>query len=115
VTLRRIIMLAGAVVLAIGVIGMLMPVSVSDDEGRSVGCGNAIAADLSDARAANDRSVANVPILDQIVPHTDYVAECESAVSSRRSWTIPVAVIGALVLVGGVALTGRQGARSGGL
>lgn len=114
-TLRRIIMLVGAIVLAVGVIGMLVPVSVSGEDGRSVGCGNAISKDLSDAQAANDRSVADIPILEDIVQHTDYVEECESAVSSRRSWTIPVAVIGALVLVGGLALTGRRGAGSGGV
>jgi len=34
------------------------------------------------------------------VPHTDYVAECQHAVSSRRSWAIPLAVIGLLVVAG---------------
>ncbi len=54
----------------------------------------------SEAEAANGKTVANVPILNQIVPHTDYVAECHEAVSGRRSWSIPLAVVGALVLAG---------------
>ena len=49
----------------------------------------------SEAEAANSKTVANVPILNQIVPHTDYVANCQAAVSSRRTWSIPLTVIGA--------------------
>jgi hypothetical protein len=44
--------------------------------------------------------VASIPILNQVVPHTDFVALCQSALSSRRSWTIPVAAIGAIALAG---------------
>ncbi len=98
---RRLILFIGAVVLVAGVIALLVPVSVTGD-GQSIGCGNAIAADSSQAEAANGKTVANVPILNQIVPHTDYVANCRDAVSSRRSWSIPLAVIGALVLAGSV-------------
>ncbi len=98
-TVRRLILLAGVVALIAGVIALLVPVSVSGD-GQSIGCGNAIATDQSEARAANAKTVANVPILNQIVPHTDYVVECEEAVSSRRSWSIPVTVVGALVVAG---------------
>ncbi len=98
---RRLILFIGAVVLVAGVIALLVPVSVTGD-GQSIGCGNAVAADSSEAEAANGKTVANVPILNQIVPHTDYVANCRDAVSSRRSWSIPLAVIGALVLAGSV-------------
>jgi hypothetical protein len=96
---RRLILLVGAVLLIAGVIALLVPVSVSDED-QSIGCGNAVATDLSDARAANDKNLANVPILNQIVPHEDYVAECQEAVSSRRTWSIPLAVVGAVVLAG---------------
>jgi len=99
-TLRRLILFVGAAVLVAGVIALLVPVSVSGDDGQSIGCGNAVAADLSDARAANDKNLANVPILNQIVPHTDYVAECQEAVSGRRSWSIPLAVVGLLAVAG---------------
>lgn len=98
---RRLVLLVGAVVLIAGVIALLVPVSVTGD-GQSIGCGNAVATDLSEAEAANGKTVANVPILNQIVPHTDYVAECQEAVSGRRSWAIPLAVVGALVVAGSV-------------
>ena len=100
---RRLILLVGAAVLIAGVIALLVPVSVTGD-GQSIGCGNAVATDLSEAEAANGKTVANVPILNQIVPHTDYVRECQEAVSGRRSWSIPLAVVGALVVAGSVVV-----------
>jgi hypothetical protein len=96
---RRLILLVGAVVLIAGVIALLVPVSVAGN-GESISCGNAVAADMSQAESANGQTVADVPILNQIVPHEDYVAKCQGAVSSRRSWSIPLAVVGALALVG---------------
>ncbi|WP_123027367.1 aminopeptidase [Mycolicibacterium stellerae] len=99
---RRLILLVGAVLLAVGVIALLMPVSITGD-GNSIGCGNAIAADSAEAEAANNKTVANVPILNQIVPHTDYVANCQAAVSSRRTWSIPLTVVGALAVLGSFA------------
>jgi hypothetical protein len=98
-TVRRFVLLLGAVALVIGIIGLLVPVSVSDSKGGSLGCGNAAISNLSSAREANNKSVASIPILNQIVPHTDFVAECQSALSGRRSWTIPVTVIGAIAIV----------------
>jgi hypothetical protein len=94
VTLRRFVLVVGALVLVVGIIGLLVPVSVSDGNGGSLGCGNAAISDLSSAREANNKSVANIPILNQIIPHTDFVAQCQSALSGRRSWTIPVTAIG---------------------
>lgn len=96
---RRLVLIAGAILLVAGVIALLVPVSITGN-GKSIGCGNAVAADTSQAESANGQTVADVPILNQIVPHTDYVAECQHAVSSRRSWSIPLAVIGVLVLAG---------------
>lgn len=107
-TAQRLAMVVGAILLVVGIAGLLVPVSVSGDDGKSVGCGNALVSDNSDAQAANNQGVANVPVLNQIVPHTDYVALCESAVGNRRSWTIPVAVVGALVAIGGAVLGGRR-------
>jgi hypothetical protein len=103
VNARRLILIVGAIILVAGVIALLVPVSITGN-GQSIGCGNAVAADTSAAEAANGQTVADVPILNQIVPHTDYVAECQHAVSSRRSWSIPLAVIGALVVVGSLVV-----------
>jgi hypothetical protein len=110
VTLRRFVLVVGAVVLVVGIIGLLVPVSVSDGNGGSLGCGNAAISDLSSARQANNKSVASIPILNQIVPHTDFVAQCESALSSRRSWTIPVTAIGAIALAGAFFVRGGRSA-----
>lgn len=107
-TLRRLVLVVGAVILVVGIIGLLVPVSVSDGNGGNLGCGNAVASNLSSARDANNKSVANIPILNQVVPHTDFVAECQSALSSRRSWTIPVAVIGAIAVVGAFFVRGGR-------
>jgi hypothetical protein len=108
-TVRRLIFGVAAVLLVAGVIGLLVPVSVSDGNGSSIGCGNAVVADLTAARNANDKSVANIPIVNQFVPHTDYVALCESSLGSRRTWTIPLTVVG-LIGIAGALLVRREAA-----
>jgi hypothetical protein len=100
VNVRRLIIVAGAILLLVAVIGLLMPVSVPDGNSGSIGCGNALASNLQGARSANDKTGANIPIVGQLVPHTDYVAVCQTALSGRRSWSIPVAIIGLVVIVG---------------
>jgi hypothetical protein len=105
--LRGLILLVGAIALIAGVIGLLVPVSVPGPDGGSIGCGNGIVADTSAAREADSQNPVNLPILNEIVPHTDYVAQCQSAVSQRRTWAIPVAVIG-LVVIAGSFFVGRR-------
>jgi hypothetical protein len=107
--MRRLILLIGAVVLIVGVVGLLMPVSVPGPEGRDIGCGNAVAADLSAAREADNNNPVNLPILNEVIPHTDYAAQCQSAISARRTWAIPVAIIGLVVLAGAFFVGGRTG------
>lgn len=102
-------MLVGAVLLVVGVVGLLMPVSVTGPDSQSVGCGNGIAADTSGAQGLDNSNPANLPIINQIVPHTDYVSMCNSAVSGRRSWSIPVAIIGLVVVAGAFVVGGRAG------
>ena len=104
---RRLVLLVGAVVLVIGVIGLLMPVSTTGPDNQSVGCGTGISEDTSGAQGLNNSNPANLPIINQIVPHTDYVAQCHSAVSQRRTWTIPVAIVGLVVLAGSFLVSGR--------
>ena len=107
--LRRLVLLVGAVLLVVGIVGLLVPVSITGPDNQSVGCGNGIAADTSAAQGLNNSNPANLPILNQIVPHTDWVAQCQSAVSSRRSWTIPVAVVGLVVAAGSLFVGGGAG------
>ena len=106
-TTRRLVLLLGAALLVSGIIGLSVPVSTSDGNGGSIGCGNAVASDYTAAQDANNHSVAGVPILNQFVPHADFVTQCQSAVSGRRAWTIPVAVIG-LLAAGGSMLIGDR-------
>jgi len=107
--LQRLILLAGAVALIIGVIGLLVGVSVPGPDSGGIGCGNGVATDLSAAREANNNNLANLPVLNEIIPHSDYVAQCQSAVSGRRAWTIPVAVVGLVVIAGSFFVGGRAG------
>jgi hypothetical protein len=113
VSIRRLIIAVGTVLLLAGVIGLLVPVSVSDGNGGSVACGNAVAADLSAARNANDKNGANIPIVNQLLPHTDYVAQCQSAVSGRRMWTIPLAVVGIIAIGSALLVRRSEGAATG--
>jgi hypothetical protein len=114
VTTRRLILVIGAVLLLAGVVGLLVPVSISDSDGHSIGCGNAVMADSSSAQAANDKHVvADIPIVNQTVPHTDYASECQSSISSRRTWTIPVTVVGAVMLAASFLVPGRRAVNTG--
>jgi hypothetical protein len=99
------ILVVGAVLLLAGVIGLLVPASISDGDGHSIGCGNAIAADTSSARR---QPTTNIPIINEVVPHTDYVSECRSSISSRRTWTIPLTVLGAIVVGASFLVRGRR-------
>jgi hypothetical protein len=115
--LRRLIVLAGAILLIVGIVGLLVPVSVSGANGDKIGCGNAIVSDLSAPREADNQNLANLPVLNQIVPHTSYIAECESALSHRRAWAIPLAVVGVIAAAGAFVIrggAGRLGATGGG-
>jgi hypothetical protein len=53
-----------------------------------------------------------VPVLNQVVPHTDYVAQCQSSVSQRRAWSIPLAVIGVIGVAGAMLVGNRGSVRS---
>ena len=110
-TARRLVLLVGSALLLIGLIGLFVPVSASDGNGGSIGCGSAVSADYTAARDANSRSVAGVPILNQVVPHTDYVAACQSELSGRRAWSIPVVAVGLLAAVGSALLPERSASR----
>jgi hypothetical protein len=106
---RRLVLLIGAVVLIVGVVGLLMPVSIPGPDGQKLGCGNAVVADSSAAREADNNNPVNLPVLNEVIPHTDYAAQCDSAVSSRRMWSIPVAIIGLVVAAGSFFIGGRTG------
>ena len=84
-TLRWWILVVGVVLIAGGLTGLFIPVSVSDGS-QGVGCGSAAIEDASGAQSANGGS--------------DLVLQCDNAVSNRRMWSIPMALIGGLAVVG---------------
>ncbi|ORV56023.1 aminopeptidase [Mycobacterium florentinum] len=100
------IIAACAAILLAGVIGLLVPVSVSDG-GESIGCGNAVATDESAAARATDQGAARMPIVHQFVPRTDYGVLCQSSVTNRRIWTVPLAFVGTIGIAGAL-LVRRQ-------
>lgn len=108
---RRVVLLAGLAALLIGVIALVAPVSTADGSGGKINCGNGIAADMTAAREANESSVAGVPILNQVIPHADFVEQCSSEISGRRAWAIPLAVVGLLMAGGSLFAGDRTGAR----
>ena len=96
---RLIIVAAGAVALLVGIVGLVVPVSVTAGEGEVVRCGSAIAPDLSAARANDDASEANVPVFGEVLVDPNYVRLCEKDLEDRRLWTITLGAVGALTLV----------------
>lgn len=105
--LRRVILFIGAIALVVGVVGLLTPVSVSPEQ-QTVRCGSAVAPDLSDARAEDDRSPANVPVLGEVVVDTNYTRLCRKDLTDRRLWTITLAVAGGLAAAAAGALEVRD-------
>ncbi len=112
---RRLILLGGAILLAAGVIGLFVPVTISG----GIGCGSAVHSDLSAARQQDDRNVGNspvvqqIPIANQLAPKSEFVSSCNSALGTRRLWTIPLALVG---LAGtGWAVAQRRGQSAAGI
>lgn len=96
-------MFAGVVALIVGVAGLLAPVSVSPELVK-VGCGSAIAPDLSAARANDDESAANFPVPGGVVVDTNFTRLCQLDLEDRRIWTTTLAAVGALAVVGALVL-----------
>jgi hypothetical protein len=122
-TLRRLVLLVGAVLLIAGFIALLVPISVSGNDG-SVGCGVPISGgDLTNARQKDNQNPSNAagnlpvvgPVIQSIAPPSNYAADCTSAVQTRLWWAIPLAVVGVLVIAGSFTVRGggRVGARPG--
>ena len=106
-SLRRLLLFTGAALLIAGVIGLFVPVSVSGHNGDSINCGTVVASNLSEAKAADDQSGANIPVIGQIIPHSNYVAHCQSSLSARSAWSIPLAALGVLAIVGAASVGGK--------
>ena len=84
--LRWWILVVGLVLVAGGLTGLFVPISVDDGSGHSIGCGSAAIEDASGAQSANGG--------------TDFVLQCDTSVSHRRMWSIPMVLVGGLAVVG---------------
>lgn len=119
-TVRRLVLLVGAVVLLAGIIALLVPVSVSGPNGNA-SCGMAISGgDLSEAQQKDNNAgnaAGSVPVIGPVVQsvapqtQTHYVADCNSAIGTRLWWSVPLAVVGALVIAGSFVVRDRAPVR----
>ncbi|MBJ7340373.1 aminopeptidase [Mycolicibacterium sp.] len=96
-----------AVVLVAGVVGLFLPVSVFDGIDATVPCGSAVAPDHVAPLAP---AVPSSPTIRQTIPHADLTAACETAISGRRHWAVPLVVVGVVGLILGVVVLTRRGA-----
>ncbi|MDD7813522.1 aminopeptidase [Mycobacterium sp. CSUR Q5927] len=98
---RRLVRPVGLAALCAALIALVAPVSISDGDGGSIGCGTIVAADISGALDANSESLSAVLVASQSAPHTNYVAGCQSSLSSRRAWSVALATLGLIAVAVG--------------
>jgi len=81
----------GGALVGLGLVALNFPVFLDayDQWGWQIKCGTGYSTNLVQAHLAN-------PGLGQ----TDFVDQCQSALAVRRAWTIPIAVVGWLILSG---------------
>jgi hypothetical protein len=85
------ILLLGGAFVGIGLVALNFPVFLDayDQWGWQIKCGTGYSTNLMQAEIAN-----------QAFPQTNFVDQCQSALVVRRAWTIPIAVVGWLILSG---------------
>lgn len=110
-----------AVAVIVGVTGLLAPVHAGP---RHIGCGTAVATDLSTARAATATPGPGVPWPttlweepDITEPfhgrvHVDYLTLCRQELNDRRLWTISLAAVGVVAAAAAAAAIGLAHRRS---
>ncbi len=96
ITRGWLITLLGIALLAGGLLGLCFPVFLSsyDSAGIQVKCGNGYYAELVQATTDDQQTASGTA-----QPATNYVHQCMSALAHRRQWLIPVAALGALILI----------------
>jgi hypothetical protein len=103
-------MLIGAILLAGALVALCFPVYLGtyDKWGVQIKCGNGYHSQIdSQLMQANNQDQAR-----RSEPPTGYVGQCNSALAHRRAWAIPVAAVGALIVVPELVAWARGGARS---
>jgi hypothetical protein len=109
--LRRLILLVGAVALVVGVVGLLVPVSVPTGQ-RQHRLRQRLGSGFVGGAAGGQQQPGQPADTQPDHPHTNYTAQCHSAVSGRRAWTIPVTIVGLVAIAGSFFVGGRAGART---
>ena len=109
VTRGWLIMWIGIALLAGGLLGLCLPVYLDsyDSWGMRVKCGNGYYAELVRATTDDQQSASGA-----VQPATSYVHQCKSALAHRRAWLIPVAALGAVILILELPVWSRAGSRS---
>jgi hypothetical protein len=97
--------LVGAMTVAVGVVGLLAPVSAPSQQ-NAVQCGSALAPDLSAARSKDERIGTGEPVIDEAAPDKSYTRLCVTNLDDRRIWMLTAAVVGMLALVGTLVFNG---------
>jgi hypothetical protein len=85
-TQRFLLLLVGLALLIGGLIALRFPVFLADFDqwGFQINCGSGLQSAVTQASFADSR----------------YVDQCHAAIAARRDWTIPVALVGAFMIVG---------------
>lgn len=107
---RLSVLATGLVALLVGGVGLFSPISVSPGL-APVPCGSAVAPDYATAReqapADTQTSPNELPYDTEWAGDVDYAQLCRDEVEDRRLWTIPLAAVGALTLVGAAVMSVR--------
>jgi hypothetical protein len=85
------ILFVGAALVGLGLLALNFPVFLNayDQWGWQIKCGTGYNTNLMQAEIAN-----------QATPQSNFVDQCQSALATRRAWSIPVALVGWVILSG---------------
>lgn len=104
--------LVGAVALIVGLAFMMMTVTLDAGSigGGQISCGSAFELDLGAARHEDQVNEIGRTLTggEAMFDETDHAADCRSAVTTRRVWSIPLAVLGAVMLLGAIVVRQRR-------
>src|SRR5262249_46948717 len=84
---RFLVLSAGLLLLTVGLLALRFPVFLSDFDqwGFQINCGSGLQSSFTQAGVADSAG-------------THFVDQCHTAIATRRSWTIPLAASGAILL-----------------
>ena len=98
---RLAVTIAAALLVAAGLFALRFPVFLDafDQWGWQINCGNGFSPDLTQSAAAQPAGA-------------DFIGQCHSAVAVRRAWTIPFALIGAVLITSRLLAATRHAPRA---